>query len=115
MRRKTCGQAYGVRRTAGARRSTPTLDGMSETLVGAWVEANGQVVADDTCLKIEEMVATFVSAGRSSDGWSTLFRDPVTGAFWERSYLQGHLHGGGPPCLVRLTNEQAKVRYPHAV
>ena len=29
MRRKACGQAYAVRRTAGACRSTPTLGGLS--------------------------------------------------------------------------------------
>jgi hypothetical protein len=39
VRRKACGQAYAVRRTAGACRSTPTLDSMNSTSVADQSEA----------------------------------------------------------------------------
>jgi hypothetical protein len=76
----------------------------SETeLVGAWTAANGQVQADATCERIERLTAYHlrkVGVGSISGGWETLFQDPDDERFWERTYPQGEMHGGGPPRLA---------------
>jgi len=41
----------------------------------------------------------------------TLYRDPDDGRYWERTYPQSELHGGGPPELRVLATEDARQKY----
>jgi hypothetical protein len=44
-------------------------------------------------------------------GWSTLFRDPETGRYLERTYPHSEMHGGGSPEIKFLTQEEAQAKY----
>lgn len=85
----------------------------SETsLVGHWIATGSGVVRDETCRRIELLVETHLTrVARSSDGWSTLYRDPSDGRFWEHTYPQSAMHGGGPPALHCISQSQAKALY----
>jgi hypothetical protein len=85
----------------------------SETsVIGQWLAAPGKVTGDEACQRIHELVTThLIQVARSPDGWSSLYRDPSDGRLWEHSYPQSSLHGGGPPALVLVTQEQALARY----
>lgn len=83
-------------------------------LVGSWIGTPSGTVADESCRRIEalvERVLVRVAEHPEEGGWSTLFRDPRDGRYWERTYPQGHLHGGGPPALHNLSAADAKLRY----
>ena len=81
-------------------------------LTGQWKIVQGRVVADDTCQRIDELIGAHLKMlGRDPSGWETFYRDPDDGRFWELTYPQGHLQGGGPPQLRCLTLEEAKVKY----
>jgi Immunity protein 27 len=83
-------------------------------LVGSWVQSGSSMVGDLVCHRIEELVAKcLVEIARSSDGWSTLYRDPADSRLWEHTYPQGHLHGGGPPALQWLSPSEVQARYPN--
>lgn len=86
-------------------------------LIGKWVEASdGRVVGDKTCERVHSLVKTHLQElGISEEGgaWETLFRDPEDGRYWERTYLESYMHGGGPPSLFNLPAEEAKRKYPH--
>ncbi|RAN82526.1 hypothetical protein B5P43_00005 [Bacillus sp. SRB_336] len=72
----------------------------------------GKVAGDASCLRIQELVAEhLIQVARSPDGWSCLYRDPSDGRLWEHTYPQSELHGGGPPALALVTQEQAFARY----
>jgi hypothetical protein len=43
--------------------------------------------------------------------WETLYRDPNDGRYWERTYPHSDWHGGGPPCLTKITFDAAKEKY----
>jgi hypothetical protein len=43
--------------------------------------------------------------GNDQSGWDALYVDPATGKFWELTYPQGHLHGGGPGGVNHLANQ----------
>jgi hypothetical protein len=85
----------------------------SETsLIGQWVTHGSGVVADDNCRRIQELVATHLQQlARSADGWSCLYFDPADGRMWEQIYPESEMHGGGPPALICVSQEQALAKY----
>ncbi len=81
-------------------------------LTGRWIAQGGRVIADDVCARILALTQTHLKKiGADDSGWSTLYRDPNDGRYWELNYPQGELHGGGPPELRCLTAEEARHKY----
>ena len=81
---------------------------------GSWVYANGSMQEDDQCRRIEWLIKTQLRQIASSPvfgDWETLFQDPTDGRYWERTYPQGDMHGGGPPELHLISEEDAKTKY----
>jgi hypothetical protein len=52
--------------------------------------------------------------GNDQSGWDVLYVDPGTGKFWELTYSQSHLHGGGPRQLSEISSSAARVKYANA-
>ncbi len=83
-------------------------------LVGNWIALPSGAAADETCKRVEALTAgvlELIAEHPEDGGWTTLFRDPRDGRFWERTYPQSHLHGGGPPALHYLSATEARLRY----
>ncbi|MBL8289688.1 MAG: hypothetical protein JNL85_17025 [Rubrivivax sp.] len=83
-------------------------------LIGRWNRTSKGIVADETCRRIEalvEQVLERVAEQPDEGGWTTLFRDPRDGRFWERTYPEGEAHGGGPPALQNLSAADVMSRY----
>jgi hypothetical protein len=81
-------------------------------LIGQWKMANGRVVADETCKRIEVLIrGHLVALASSPDNWSTLYQDPNDLRLWEHTYPQSHLHGGGPPSLTCISVSDAQTRF----
>ena len=80
--------------------------------VGRWIVDNGKVVGNRECDIINKLISTELTfvADRDS-GWVRLHRNSSTGIYWELSYPQGELHGGGPPTLETLTEDEVVQRY----
>jgi hypothetical protein len=53
----------------------------------------------------------FPRLGITDSGWSALHLDPGDGRFWELTFPEGHLHGGGPPLLRVVSEEEARQKY----
>ncbi|WP_217647117.1 Imm27 family immunity protein [Planctomicrobium piriforme] len=83
-------------------------------LTGQSVFQGRALVADQTGQRIDWLVDTQLVflADRPDDGWISLYVDPLDGRYWELSYPQSHLQGGGPRELTCLHPEVAKARYP---
>ena len=85
-----------------------------QLLTGSWIAENGRVRGDGACERIDWLLDHHllrVADSPQSGGWETLYQDPDDGRYWERSYPQSHLHGGGPPELRVLPAEHAKQKY----
>ena len=83
-------------------------------LIGKWIADGVQVRADPTCERIQWLTSRHlqkVTISKQWGAWETLFRDPDDGRYWEQTYPQSHMHGGGPPTLKCLSKEQAKAKY----
>ena len=84
----------------------------NSNIVGNWNVIDGTVIRDSNCQRVHELIENYLQKlGTSNDGWSTLFRDPEDGRLWERQYLQGEMHGGGPPSLMVITADAAQTKY----
>jgi len=109
-------QAVGqpLKRFSVVSSKTLKLDSAETRLVGQWIEKGGRVVADSTCERIRhltEHVLLKIAISPISGAWETLFRDPSDGRLWERTYLHGDMHGGGPPSLFLMSVEDAAKKY----
>lgn len=83
-------------------------------ITGQWFTKDGQIVADETCGRIEALIRTHLKElGRDSSGWDTLYRDPNDGRLWEHCHPTSNLHGGGPPELKCLSAEEVALKYRH--
>lgn len=77
---------------------------------GTWSVVEGVARADKVCQRIEHLIADVFT--KVADGnWEVLYRDPADGRFWELTWPQSHLHGGGPPQLQQLDAELAHSKY----
>lgn len=84
------------------------------TLVGKWIEEDGKVRGDTVCERIEWLTSHYlkkVAISKQWGAWETLFQDPDSGGYWEQTYPQGELHGGGPPALNEIPKEEAQKKY----
>ena len=87
-------------------------------LVGKWVADGEEVRGDATCERIEQLIASHlkqIAVSKEWGAWETLFQDPGDGRYWERTYPQGELQGGGPPQLRCLSPNEVKRKYGDAV
>jgi hypothetical protein len=82
-------------------------------LIGRWEIVNGEARADAACERIEWLASSYLEKIASSN-WEILFRDPGDGRYWERTYPQGEMQGGGPPSLFALSAEKAQAKYEFA-
>lgn len=89
----------------------------SENVIsGAWVFSDGRLVADAECIRIEQLVNSFLRLlGRDASGWEAIYRDPEDGRFWELTYPQSELYGGGAPRLACLSKDEALQKYGSTV
>jgi hypothetical protein len=87
-----------------------------EELIGKWIEGPGnRVIGDPNCERVHSLVDGYlekIGVREESGAWETLFRDPDDGRYWERTYLESKMHGGGPPSLFNLSEDEAKRKYP---
>src|ERR1700728_2234794 len=98
------------------RRPSPMtkLQSNEQRLTGSWIAQDGKVHGDAICERIKWLLAHDLQKVADSPqwgAWETLYRDPDDGRYWERTYPQSELHGGGPPELRVLTADEAKQKY----
>lgn len=81
-------------------------------LVGSWIIRNGRAVLDDVGQRIEYLIENSLKEiAVSDDGWDKLYINPNDGVYWELTYPDSQLHGGGAPKLTHVKIEIAKIKY----
>ncbi len=79
---------------------------------GNWILENGKLIADVSTKRIDYLIKNeLIELGRSTDGWSVLYRSKEDKRYWELSYADSSLHGGGAPVLTVLSDAAALARY----
>lgn len=81
-------------------------------LLGDWVVSETQVEGDEACKRIQWLIAEKLQEiATDFSGWDVLYRDPSDGRYWELTYPQSHMHGGGPPALQCVSEYVAGQKY----
>jgi len=88
------------------------LESSETLLIGKWLLEANQIVADNTCQRIEGLLESYlIELACDTSGWGGLYRDPYDGRLWELSYPDSELQGGGPPQLRLMALEEACQKY----
>jgi len=89
--------------------------GPDETeIIGEWILVKGKVKADKNCERIKYLIRKNLvkkAVSKQSGGWETLYQDPGDLRYWELTFPKSSWHGGGPPALINLSEEDAKKKY----
>jgi hypothetical protein len=85
-----------------------------DSVKGAWSYRDGQMMGDSNCRRIEWLIHHHlqkVADSIKAVAWETLYRDPDDGRYWEKTFPQSEIHGGGPPNLHTITSDEIKDKY----
>jgi hypothetical protein len=81
-------------------------------IVGRWIAKDGKVVRNRECQIIDHLIKyDLLRVDEREGGWAVLFQDPTDGVFWELTYPQGEMHGGGPPTLTEHLADEVQALY----
>jgi hypothetical protein len=81
-------------------------------LKGEWIRHENRVISGPIGTRIAGLVATHLQKlATRSDGWATLYEDPMDGRLWERWYPMSEMHGAGPAALRCIDREEASASY----
>ncbi len=67
-----------------------------------WVIRDGKVIAEGNSTSINTLLVDLERIADKDGGWTVLYRHRETHEFWELSYPQGEMQGGGPRRLRRV-------------
>jgi len=89
------------------------LNTNEKILTGKWVYEKGTVSKNQACERIEWMLENQLKQlGMDASGWDSLYLNPSDNSFWELIFPQSQIQGGGPPTLIYLSKEEARLKYP---
>jgi Immunity protein 27 len=83
-------------------------------LIGRWIVSGGSATGDAVEDHINRLIASHlqkVAISRELGAWEVLYRDPTDGRYWELTYPQGEMHGGGPKRLTCIARKVAAAKY----
>jgi len=81
-------------------------------LKGRWIINGKSLEADSVCVRIEWLTSNYlVEVAADESGWNKLYQDPQDKRYWELSYPESEMHGGGPPQLLNISLKQAKSKF----
>ena len=88
------------------------LQANETVLIGEWQSVGDRVVGNEACERIHLLTSQYLErVATDPSGWDKLYRDPEDGRYWELTYPQSEMHGGGPPRLTCLSREEAQTKY----
>ncbi|MBI5422954.1 MAG: hypothetical protein HZA32_02630 [Opitutae bacterium] len=83
-------------------------------LSGAWIQKDNTLQADAVSARIEWLTSHHlkkIASSKQWGDWEVLYQDPDDGRYWERTFPQGELQGGGPPRLAIVDLERVRSKY----
>jgi len=88
------------------------IDSNENVLIGNWI-LNGLIVEGDAVTKrIRELTSNYlIRIGSDESGWNILYQDPEDLRYWELTYPDSYLQGGGPSTLKNISEIEVSKIY----
>jgi hypothetical protein len=81
-------------------------------LRGGWECVANSMKANVVSQRIQTLITAYlIKVGEDESGWNKLFQDPEDKRYWELSYAESEMHGGGAPLLKNLSIEEVSKKY----
>jgi hypothetical protein len=88
------------------------LTNLQNKLMGKWIYQNDTIQKDIITQQIEWLISNHLKKiAIDKMGWEVLYIDPDDNRFWELTYPQSEMQGGGPPALINISKEEAEAKY----
>lgn len=89
------------------------IESTENRISGSWNFSDGKMVEDENCKRIKFLTREVLNEiAKDESGWQTLYLNKEDNSYWELSYPQSEMHGGGPPELCRvMNNNELNERY----
>lgn len=81
-------------------------------IIGNWTFNGQKMTEDEQCKRIywlRDNYLKYITSDKS--GWDILYQDPEDKRYWELTFPNSELQGGGPPSLIMISKEDAMKRY----
>jgi Immunity protein 27 len=84
-----------------------------ETIIeGQWLYDGKEVNGDEACERIKWLTSEVLErVCVDESGWETLYRDLKNNRQWLLYYPQSEIHGGGPPTLKVISDEEVRGKF----
>jgi hypothetical protein len=85
---------------------------IGDELRDVWTMSDGKVTAEGDAHVISDWLANKLDKIRidsEAGAWLILYRHKETGQFWELTYPQSEMHGGGPRLLRCLGDDASEL------
>ena len=79
-------------------------------LEGAWIKTENGVDGDETCKRIHWLIENSLEFVKSGN-WEGVYLDTHDGRHWLVFYPQSELHGGGPPSMRVIDENEIGERF----
>jgi hypothetical protein len=80
--------------------------------IGGNIQIENKFIEDEVSKRINWLIQNRLKKiAKDESGWLILYQDPNDNRYWELSYPQSEIHGGGMPMLVNISKELAYSKY----
>ena len=81
-------------------------------LIGQWIFDGKRIEKDSVCQRIEYLTKNIlIKVAADESGWNVLYKDPEDNRYWQLRYDNSDSHGGGPPTLEFVQEEDIRLYY----
>jgi len=89
-----------------------TLHPYEKELRGNWYYRGGTIQEDEICERIKYLISYhLIEIGIDESGWCKLYQDPRDNRYWELSYPESEMHGGGAALLSNVSLQEVFKKY----
>jgi hypothetical protein len=82
------------------------------SIVEQWEFVNNKMISNEQGKRIEWLRKNYLTKiATDESGWLVIYQDPNDKRYWELSYPNGEMQGGGPKLLKVIPKEEAMSKY----
>jgi hypothetical protein len=88
------------------------IDKNETEIVSNWIFDGHRMLTDEAGKRIDYLIHNYLNkVAADATGWDILYQDPDDKRYWELTYPKSEMHGGGPPALTSLSENDASNKY----